>query len=131
MAYARGLVAGFEIESIGDLISFADAYGASRLKEACINFKELWRKKHADRVWMEELAAMEACNPSELLFPGTSGIVLANENGAPNPNALLNIAKVDESHESSEGSQANSDSKKGNSSVFLLYHKRNFVELKS
>ncbi|KAJ0018573.1 hypothetical protein Pint_10666 [Pistacia integerrima] len=32
MAYARGLVAGFEVDSIDDLISFADTYGASRLR---------------------------------------------------------------------------------------------------
>lgn len=27
MAFAHGLVAGFEVDSIGDLISFADVYG--------------------------------------------------------------------------------------------------------
>lgn len=32
MAYARGLVAGFEAQNIDDLISFADAFGASRLR---------------------------------------------------------------------------------------------------
>lgn len=32
MAYARALVAGFELEYIDDLISFADAFGASRLR---------------------------------------------------------------------------------------------------
>lgn len=32
MAYARALVAGFELDNIDDLISFADAFGASRLR---------------------------------------------------------------------------------------------------
>lgn len=32
MAYTRGLVAGFEMDSIEDLISFADAFGALRLR---------------------------------------------------------------------------------------------------
>lgn len=32
MAYTRGLVAGFEINSIDDLIYFANAFGASRLR---------------------------------------------------------------------------------------------------
>lgn len=32
MAYARALAAGFEIDSIHDLISFSDAFGASRLR---------------------------------------------------------------------------------------------------
>lgn len=32
MAYARALVAGFELDYIEDLISFADAFGALRLR---------------------------------------------------------------------------------------------------
>ncbi|KAF5742259.1 hypothetical protein HS088_TW09G00303 [Tripterygium wilfordii] len=76
MAYAGGHAAGFEMGSIDDLISFADAFGASRLREACIDFKELCKKKRTDRIWMEELAKMEACSRSELTFSGTSGIVL-------------------------------------------------------
>ncbi|KAJ6333579.1 hypothetical protein OIU77_009445 [Salix suchowensis] len=92
MAYARGLVAGFEVDNINDLISFADVFGASRLREACSNFKELRKKKHGDGLWMEELAAMEACPPSELSFLGTSGIILANENSALNQNVMLNFA---------------------------------------
>ncbi|KAJ6769785.1 CSL1 [Salix purpurea] len=92
MAYARGLVAGFEVDNINDLISFADVFGASRLREACNNFKELRKKKHGDGLWMEELAAMEACPPSELSFLGTSGIILANENSALNQNVMLNFA---------------------------------------
>lgn len=32
MAYARGLVAGFQMDNIDDLISFANAYGASRFR---------------------------------------------------------------------------------------------------
>jgi hypothetical protein len=37
MAYARALVAGFYPESMEDLISFADAFGASRLRSASIS----------------------------------------------------------------------------------------------
>ena len=32
MAYARALVAGFELDYIDDLLSFADTFGASRLR---------------------------------------------------------------------------------------------------
>lgn len=32
MAYARAFVAGFQIDNIDDLIAFADAFGASRLR---------------------------------------------------------------------------------------------------
>ncbi|XP_021295055.1 uncharacterized protein LOC110424725 [Herrania umbratica] len=91
MTYARGLVAGFAMENMEHLISFADAFGASRLKEACINFKELCKKKHADRLWMEELAAVEACSPSELPLLGTSGIVLANGISIPSPSIMSNF----------------------------------------
>ncbi|CAK9152491.1 unnamed protein product [Ilex paraguariensis] len=90
MAYARALVAGFEIEDIDHLLSFADAFGASRLREACIDFKELSKKKRTDGLWMDELAAMESCSPSELSYLGTSGIVLTCENTS-SPNNMLNF----------------------------------------
>ncbi|XP_057761695.1 COP1-interacting protein 7 isoform X1 [Arachis stenosperma] len=79
MAYTRGLVAGFEINSIDDLMHFANAFGALRLREACINFKDLWSKKHADDLWIKEVAAMQSCLPPAILFSETSGIVLAND----------------------------------------------------
>ncbi|KAL9160191.1 hypothetical protein ABFS82_08G183800 [Erythranthe guttata] len=60
MAYARALVAGFEMVYIHDLVSFGDAFGALRLREACINFMELCKKKNDDKIWMDEVAAMQA-----------------------------------------------------------------------
>ncbi|XP_015574626.1 COP1-interacting protein 7 isoform X2 [Ricinus communis] len=111
MAYARGLVAGFEIDNIDDLISFADAFGASRLREACTNFKELCKKKQGDGLWMEELAAMEACPPSELSFLGTSGIVLNNDGD------LVSNGTLDASRSDSTTSYASSDSKKDDHSA--------------
>lgn len=39
MAYARGLVAGFEIHNMDDLISFSDAFGASRLRYELVTSK--------------------------------------------------------------------------------------------
>ncbi|KAL4563177.1 hypothetical protein LXL04_027213 [Taraxacum kok-saghyz] len=82
MAYARALVAGFETENMNDLILFADSFGASRLREACIKFIELCKKKHNDGLWMDELAAMAAYPPSELAYTGTSGILIATESNA-------------------------------------------------
>ncbi|XP_061984373.1 COP1-interacting protein 7-like [Populus nigra] len=82
MAYARALVTGFEPDCINDLIFFADAFGASRLREACINFMELCKKKNQDRLWMDELAAMQA-SQLELPYLKTSGIVLAGEENYP------------------------------------------------
>ncbi|KAL5772487.1 hypothetical protein ACOSQ2_012411 [Xanthoceras sorbifolium] len=120
MAFARGVVAGFEKDNIDDLISFADAYGAARLREACVNFKELCKKKRGDGLWMEELAAMEACSPSELSFMGTSGIVLTNETSAPNQNVLLNFTKFDIPLDGSKSdSTTSSDGKKDDHSPAL------------
>lgn len=79
MAYTRSLVAGFDIDNIDDLVYFANAFGASRLREACNNFKELWKKKHADDLWIQEVAAMQSNLPPGLSFSGSSGIILAND----------------------------------------------------
>ncbi|TXG67076.1 hypothetical protein EZV62_008351 [Acer yangbiense] len=83
MAYARALVAGFEPDSIEDLISFSDAFGASRLREACINFLELCKRKNEDALWMDEIAAMQAFPRPDLPYLATSGIILAGEDNDP------------------------------------------------
>ncbi|CAI0438994.1 unnamed protein product [Linum tenue] len=82
MAYARALVTGFEPDCIYDLISFADAFGASRLREACINFMELCKKKNQDRLWMDEVVAMQAAQ-MDLPSLRSSGIILAGEESYP------------------------------------------------
>ncbi|KAL2331460.1 hypothetical protein Fmac_019041 [Flemingia macrophylla] len=79
MAYARALVAGFYPESMDDLICFSDAFGASRLREACINFLELCKQKNEDKLWIDEIAAMQAAAQPELPYLRTSGIILAGE----------------------------------------------------
>ncbi|KAI4322911.1 hypothetical protein L6164_022561 [Bauhinia variegata] len=83
MAYARALVAGFEPDSVDDLICFADAFGAIRLRKACINFLDLWKQKNEDRFWIDEIAAMQACAQPELAYIRTSGIILAGEDNGP------------------------------------------------
>ncbi|XWS52029.1 hypothetical protein CRYUN_Cryun11dG0032400 [Craigia yunnanensis] len=92
MAYARALVAGYEPDNIDDLISFADAFGASRLREACINFMDLCKRKNEDRLWMAELAAMQACARPDLSYLGTSGIILAGEENDPSQNITMNFS---------------------------------------
>ncbi|KAL8460384.1 hypothetical protein ACS0TY_032063 [Phlomoides rotata] len=79
MAYARAVVAGYEMETIDDLICFADTFGASRLREACTDFKDLYNKKHSDDQWRDELAAVQAFSVTDLPYMGTSGIMLAGE----------------------------------------------------
>ncbi|KAL1203066.1 COP1-interacting protein 7 [Cardamine amara subsp. amara] len=85
MAYARALVVGFELDYMDDLISFADAFGASRLREACVNFIDLCKRKNEDRMWVDQITAMQAFPRPELSFMGDSGIILAGEE-----NDLLN-----------------------------------------
>ncbi|KAJ6724436.1 COP1-INTERACTING PROTEIN 7 [Salix viminalis] len=101
MAYARALVTGFEPDCVNDLISFADAFGASRLREACINFMELCKKKNHDRLWMDELAAMQA-SQLELPFLKTSGIVLAGEENYPGQIGGLSGGKYNGSIDASD-----------------------------
>ncbi|XP_050216298.1 COP1-interacting protein 7 [Mercurialis annua] len=107
MAYARALVIGFELDCMNDLISFADAFGASRLREACLNFIELCKKKNQDRLWMDEIAAMQAAR-LELPYLGTSGIVLADEENYPSQLIGLSVGKnngsIDAVSETSIGS---------------------------
>ncbi|XP_058218322.1 COP1-interacting protein 7 isoform X3 [Rhododendron vialii] len=94
MAYARALVAGFEVDCINDLISFADAFGASRLREACIKFMELCKKKNDDRLWMDELAAMQAYSHSEFPYLANSGIVLAGEDNDHSQGIVMNVNNI-------------------------------------
>lgn len=80
-------------------------------REACINFRELCKKKHGDGLWMQELAAMQACPPSELAFMGTSGIMLTNDS-VLNQNISLNEL-LDPSRSDSTADDASADNKKG------------------
>lgn len=109
MAYARALAAGFELENLDDLIHFADTFGASRLRDACKEFKDLCMKKHTDDLWMDELAAMKAMPQPELPFLGSSGIVLSFEN-----NGKLVSQPSFEASSDSITSQENADGNKDN-----------------
>ncbi|KAL0442792.1 UNVERIFIED_CONTAM: COP1-interacting protein 7 [Sesamum latifolium] len=60
------------MDIIDDLICFADTFGASRLRE-------LYKKKHSDDQWMDELAAVKACPVTDLSYLGASGIMLAGD----------------------------------------------------
>ncbi|KAF3653637.1 putative glucose-induced degradation protein 8 -like protein isoform X1 [Capsicum annuum] len=80
MAYARATVAGFEIDQLDDLIQFANSFGAIRLRDACLDFKELYKQKHTDGQWMDEVAAMKACTPVDLSYLGNQSVILAYDN---------------------------------------------------
>ncbi|EYU27942.1 hypothetical protein ABFS82_13G109900 [Erythranthe guttata] len=91
MAYARAVVAGYEMDTIDDLICFADMFGASRLREACVDFKELYKKKHSDDQWMDELAAVQAYPLTDLSFMGASGITLTGDQNNIHGNGISPI----------------------------------------
>ncbi|XP_024959696.1 COP1-interacting protein 7-like [Cynara cardunculus var. scolymus] len=90
MVYARAIVAGFETDNLEDLICFADAFGSPRLREACLNFMELCNTKSNDRVWMDEVAAMQASSHSQYSYLGTSDGVLPGEDD-PSQELRINI----------------------------------------
>ncbi|XP_057834904.1 COP1-interacting protein 7 [Cryptomeria japonica] len=82
MAFARATAAGFDMEHMQDLCSFADCFGAFRLREACIKFTNLWKKKQETGLWLEEmdLETMETSSTrSEMALMNASGITLTSE----------------------------------------------------
>lgn len=112
MVYARALAAGFEMDNLDDLLLFSDAFGASRLREACINFKDLCKKKNEDRFWVDEIAAMQAIVQPDLSFMGTSGIILAGEDnitmgGKQDGSTDVSMSDSFTSHGSSDANQDN------------------------
>ncbi|XP_047092936.1 COP1-interacting protein 7-like [Lolium rigidum] len=77
MAFARAVAAGFDIDNLLYLISFAERFGASRLMKACTQFIDLWRQKHETGQWIDvEPEAMSArsefppFNASGIMFMG-------------------------------------------------------------
>ncbi|CAL4937222.1 unnamed protein product [Urochloa decumbens] len=77
MAFARAVAAGFDIDNLVYLITFAERFGASRLMQACTQFIGLWKQKHETGQWIDvEPEAMSArsefppFNPSGIMFMG-------------------------------------------------------------
>ncbi|RZB87881.1 COP1-interacting protein 7 isoform C [Glycine soja] len=76
MAFARAVAAGFDIDYIPPLMSFAECFGASRMKDACTKFRDLWRRKHETGQWLEIEAAETMSNRSDFSPLNVSGIIL-------------------------------------------------------
>lgn len=102
-------------------------------REACLNFVELCKKKNTDRLWINELEAMQTCTQPQLSYMGTSGIVLTGEDMDPAQNIMMNIhngvlssmdqsSQIDLSVSDSTTSHASSGVNQGvNSNFFMLY----------
>ncbi|KAL2508670.1 COP1-interacting protein-related [Forsythia ovata] len=77
MAFARAVAAGFGIDKVEPLVSFAECFGASRLLEACSRFMHLWKRKHETGQWLEIEAADATSTQSDFSAMNTSDIVLS------------------------------------------------------
>ncbi|XP_077252855.1 COP1-interacting protein 7-like isoform X2 [Tasmannia lanceolata] len=79
MAFARAVAAGFDMDRMTHLISFAECFGASRLMDACLSFMELWKRKHETGQWLEIEAAEAMSSRSDFSSMNASGIMLSSE----------------------------------------------------
>nr|KYP37575.1 hypothetical protein KK1_041231 [Cajanus cajan] len=78
MAFARAVAAGFDIDYMPALMSFAECFEASRLMDACRNFISLWKRKHESGQWLEIEAAEVMPNCADFSAIDASGIILSN-----------------------------------------------------
>ncbi|VVA16109.1 PREDICTED: COP1-interacting [Prunus dulcis] len=93
MAFARAVAAGFDIDHLPPLISFAECFGASRLMDACRRYKELWKRKHETGQWLEIEAAETVATRSEFSPMNASGIMLSSVTNKQNEVAWENNGK--------------------------------------
>ncbi|MCO5612784.1 hypothetical protein L7F22_067054 [Adiantum nelumboides] len=64
MSFAQAIAAGFDDAHIKELISFSDCFGATRLREACIQFMSLYRSRQETIICAESLS-MTTCIQSK------------------------------------------------------------------
>lgn len=80
MAFARAVAAGFEIDHVANLLSFAECFGASRLMNACLRFIDLWKQKHESGQWVEIEPEDAISTKSDYSAMNASGIMLSSHN---------------------------------------------------
>ncbi|MCO5566669.1 hypothetical protein L7F22_020347 [Adiantum nelumboides] len=74
MAFARALAAGFNLENMDDLVLFAECFGANRLREACVKFMALCKKRQESGLGLVDLELMAAENVhADMLYMGAIG----------------------------------------------------------
>ncbi|CAI9118148.1 OLC1v1019674C1 [Oldenlandia corymbosa var. corymbosa] len=77
MAFARAIAAGFDVDQMALLVSFAECFGASRLLNACLKFVNLWKRKHETGQWVEIEASEALAGRSDFSAMNASGIVFS------------------------------------------------------
>ncbi|MBA0573936.1 hypothetical protein Golob_001183, partial [Gossypium lobatum] len=55
---------------------------------------ELCKRKNEDRLWMAEVATMQACPRPDLSYLRTSGTILAGEENDPNQNLMMSLSST-------------------------------------
>ncbi|KAI3459526.1 hypothetical protein Pfo_016189 [Paulownia fortunei] len=78
MAFARAVAAGFDIDHMAPLVSFAECFGAMRLMEACSRFMDLWKIKHETGQWLDIEASEVLSTRSDFSAMNASGIILSD-----------------------------------------------------
>ncbi|OWM70473.1 hypothetical protein CDL15_Pgr011949 [Punica granatum] len=78
MAFARAVAAGFDIDLLTPLMSFAESFGASRLMDACTKFIDLWKRKHENGQWVEIEEAEALSGHLDYANMNASGIVISD-----------------------------------------------------
>lgn len=86
MAFARASAAGFDIDHMAPLVSFAKCFGASRLMDACLKFLDLWKGKHETGQLLETKTA-QVMPTLEFSTVNASGTFLSNEKAAVDESA--------------------------------------------
>ncbi|CAN1279283.1 COP1-interacting protein 7 [Linum perenne] len=87
MAFARAVAAGFDVDQMAPLM------------DACVKFKELWKRKHETGQWVEIEAAEAMCSQPEFSLVNSSGIILANGSNKQWPESSDNNGKAHGSDE--------------------------------
>ncbi|KAK4801744.1 hypothetical protein SAY86_022231 [Trapa natans] len=83
MAFARAVAAGFDVDLLTPLMSFAESFGASRLMDACTKFIELWKRKHENGQWVEIENTEAVSSHLDYANMNTSGIILSDMMNKP------------------------------------------------
>ncbi|KAL8486664.1 hypothetical protein ACS0TY_023383 [Phlomoides rotata] len=85
MAFARAVAAGFDIDHMAPLVSFAECFGAMRLMEACSKFRDLWKRKHETGQWLDIEASETLFTQPDFSPMKASGIAVPTTNKQDEP----------------------------------------------
>ncbi|TXG72345.1 hypothetical protein EZV62_000924 [Acer yangbiense] len=96
MAFARAVAAGFDVDNMAPLKSFAESFGALRLKDACVKFVELWKRKHETGQWFEIEEAEAMSSQADFAALNASGIMLSAVVNKQKDEASENNGKADD-----------------------------------